>query len=82
MIYSKNKFQFSTNCQNESCSILSQHGITNKLAHFLKGLRSWAIISVKRKKMAEDYNRYGSIFRTSVIILYFLKIGQMLKTSI
>ena len=44
MIYYKNKFQFSTNCQKISCSILSQHGITNKLAHFLKGLRSWEII--------------------------------------
>ena len=42
--FSKNKFQFSTNCQNISCSILSQHGITNKLAHFLKGLRPWLII--------------------------------------
>ena len=82
MIYSENKFQFSTNCQIISCSILSQHGITNKLAHFLKGLRLWAIIEVKRKKLAEDYNRFSSIFRTNVIILYFLKIGQMLKTSI
>ena len=82
MIYSKNKFQFSTNCQNISCSILSQHGITNKFAHFLKGLRSWAIIQVKRKKLAEDHNRFSSIFRTSVIILYFLKSGQTLKTSI
>ena len=34
MIYSKNKFQFSTNGQNISCSILSQHGINTKLAHF------------------------------------------------
>ena len=40
----------------------------NKLAHFLKGLRSWAIILVKRKKMSEDYIRFSSIFRTSVII--------------
>ena len=30
--------------------------------------------------MPEDYNRFSSIFRTSVIILYFSKIGQMLKT--
>ena len=37
--FSKYKFQFSTNCQNMSCSILSQLGITNKLVHFLKGLR-------------------------------------------
>ena len=44
MIYSKNKFQFFTNYQNISCSILSQHGKTNKLEHFLEGLRSWAII--------------------------------------
>ena len=44
MIYSKNKFQFSMNCQNISCSILSQQGIKTKLAHFLKGLMSWAII--------------------------------------
>ena len=71
MIYSKTNFQFSTNCLNISCSILSQHGITNKLAHFQKGLRSWAIILVKRKKLAEDYNSFSSIF--SVIILYFLE---------
>ena len=71
MIYSKNKFQFSMNCQNISCSILSQHMITNKLAHFLKGLRSWAINLVERKKLAEDYNRLSSILRTSVISLYF-----------
>ena len=44
MIYSKNKFHFLTNCQNISCSILSQHGITSKHAHFLKSLRSWAVI--------------------------------------
>ena len=37
---------------------------------------------VKRKKLAEDYNRFSSIFKTSVIILYFQKIGQMLTTSI
>ena len=67
---------------NKSCSILSQHGITRKFAHFLKGLRSWTEIQVKRKKLAEVYNRFSSIFRTSVIILYFLKIGQMVKTSI
>ena len=70
MIYSKNKFQFSTNYQSISCSILSQHEITNKLAHFLKGLKPWAIILVNRKKLAEDYNRFSSIFKTSVIILY------------
>ena len=40
----KNKFQFSTNCQHISCSSLSQLGITNKLVHFLKDLRPWAII--------------------------------------
>ena len=67
MIYSENKFQFSTNCHNISCSILSKHGITNKLAHFIKGLRLWAIIYVKRKKLAEDYNRFSSIFRTYFI---------------
>ena len=73
MIYSKNKFHFSTNCQNISCIILSKHGITNKLAHFLKDLpmRSWAVIYVKGKKLAEDYNRFSSIFRASVINLYF-----------
>ena len=43
-IYSKNKFQFSMNCQNISCNILSQHGIKAKPARFLKGLMSWAII--------------------------------------
>ena len=68
MIYSINKFQFSTNCQNISCSILSQLGITNKLAHFLKGLMSLAIILSERKKMAEDYNRFSSIFKTSDIL--------------
>ena len=26
-------------------------------------------LKVKRKKLAEDYNRFSSIFRTSVIIL-------------
>ena len=36
----------------------------------------------QKKKLAEDYNRLSSIFRASVIILYFKKIGQMLKTSI
>ena len=71
MIYSKNKFHFSTNCQNISCSILSQHGITSEHAHFLKSLRSWAVIEVKRKKLAEDNNRFSSMIRTSVIILYF-----------
>ena len=40
IIYFENKFQFSTNCQNISCSILSQLGLTNKLAYFLEGLRS------------------------------------------
>ena len=65
MIYTKNKFQFSTNCQNISCSILSKHRIKTKLAHFLKGLMSWALIEAKRKKLAEDYNRIRSIFRTS-----------------
>ena len=44
MIYSKNKYQFLMNYQNMSGNILSHYGITNKLAHFLKGLRSWAII--------------------------------------
>ena len=82
MIYSKNKFQFTTNCQNISCSILSKHGIKTKLAHFLKGLMSWALIEAKRKKLAEDYNRFSPIFRTSVILSYFYKVGQMLKTSI
>ena len=70
MIYSKNKFHFLTNCQNISCSILSQHGITSKHAHFLKSLRSWAVIEVKRKKLAEDYNRFSLIIRPSVIILF------------
>ena len=71
MIYSKNKFQFSTNCQNISFSILSKHGIKTKLAHFLKGLMSRALIEAKRKKLAEDYNRFSSIFKTSVILSYF-----------
>ena len=52
MINSKNKFQFSTNCQSIACSILSKHGIKTKLAHFLKGLMSLALIEAKRKKMA------------------------------
>ena len=71
MIYSKNKFRFLTNCQNIICSILSQHGITSKHAYFLKSLKSWAVIKVKRKKLTEDNNRLSSILRTSVIILYF-----------
>ena len=71
MIYSKNKFQFLTNCQNISCSILSRHGIKTKLAHFLKRLMSWALIEAKKKKPAEDDNRFNSIFRTSVILSYF-----------
>ena len=71
MIYSKNKCQFSTNCQNISCSILSKHGIKTKLAHFLKGLVSWALSEAKTKKLAEDYNRFSSIFRTGVIVSYF-----------
>ena len=48
--------------------------------HFLKVLRSWAINKVKRKKLTEDYNRFSSIVRTSVILSSVLKIGQMLKT--
>ena len=60
MIYSKNKYEL------PKCSILSKHGIKTKLAHFLKRLMSWALIEAKRKKLAEDYNRF-SIFRTSVI---------------
>ena len=71
MIYSKNEFQFSTNCQNISCSILSKHGIKTKRAHFLKGLMSWALNEAKRKKLAEDYNRFSSILRISVILSYF-----------
>ena len=71
MIYSKNEFQFLTICQNISCSILSKHGIKTKIAHFLKGLMSWALIEAKREKLAEDYNRFSSIFRTSVILSYF-----------
>ena len=71
MIYSKNKFQFSTNCQNISCSILSKHGIKTEFAHFLKGLMSWALIEAKGKKLAEEYNRFSSMFRTSVILSYF-----------
>ena len=39
IIYSKIRFQFSTNCQTKSCSILSQFGLTNRLAYFLEGLR-------------------------------------------
>ena len=35
-----------------------------KLAHFVKGLRSWAINYVKRKKLAEDYNSSSSIYMT------------------
>ena len=80
-IYSINKFQFLTNCQNRSCSVMSKLGIINKLVHFLKGLRSWAIIQVNRKKLAEDYNTFSSICWTSVIPSSVLKIGQMLKTS-
>ena len=30
-------------------------------------------ILVKRKKLAEDYNRLSSIFRTSVIIFFFFE---------
>ena len=41
-----------------------------KLAHFLKGLMSWALIEAKRKKLAENYNRFSLIFWTSVIISY------------
>ena len=74
MIYYKNKIQFSTNCQNISCSILSKHGIKlTKLAHFLKCLMSWALIEAKRKELAEDDNRFSSIFWTSVILSYFLE---------
>ena len=62
------KIQFSTNFQNISCSILSKPGITNKLAHFLKVLRSWAIIKLNRKKLEEDYNTCSTIFRASVIL--------------
>ena len=47
IVYSKNKFQFSTNCQNVLCCILSQLGLTNKIAYFLDGLRSYAIIWFK-----------------------------------
>ena len=47
MIYFKNKFQFSTNCQNKSYSMLSQHGIKTKLARFLKYLMSWEIYKLK-----------------------------------
>ena len=71
MIYSKNKFQHLTNCQNISCNILSKHEIKTKLAHFLKDLMSWALIEAKRKKLTEDNNRFSSIFRTSVILSYF-----------
>ena len=39
------------------------------------------IIYVKRKKLAEDYNSFSSILRTSVILSSVLKIGQMLQTS-
>ena len=43
-------------------------GITNKLAHILKRLRSWAFIFGNREKLAEDYNNLSSICRTSVIL--------------
>ena len=68
MIYSKYKNSFFDEFHNISCSILSKPGITNKFAHFLKGLRSWAIIKVNRKKLAKDYNTFSSKFRTSVIL--------------
>ena len=71
MIYYKNKFQFLTNCQNISCSILSKHWIKTKLAHFHKGLMSWTLIEAKIKKLAEDYNSFSLIFRTIVILSYF-----------
>ena len=40
IVYSKNKFQFSTNCQNIACSILSKRRLIDKLAYFLEGLKS------------------------------------------
>ena len=40
IIYSKTKLQFSMNCQNIACNILSQLGLTNQLAYFLVGLTS------------------------------------------
>ena len=49
MINSKNKFQFSTNWQNISCSILSQRRIKTKFAHFLKGFVSWVIYKLKER---------------------------------
>ena len=66
IIYSNNKFRFSTNYQNVQCSILSQLGLTNKLAFFLEGLRSYD--QVKRKKLAEEYNYFSLIFKNSVIL--------------
>ena len=82
MIYSKNKFQFSTNCQNISCSILSKHGIKTKHAHFLKGLMSWTLIEVKKRswlKITTDLARHlGQVLFFHI----FKKIGQKLKISI
>ena len=40
---------------------------------------SWALIEAKRKKLAEDLDRYLGLV---LFFSYFKKIGQMLKTSI
>ena len=42
-------------------------------AYFLEDLRSRAIIKVNRKKLAEYYNYFNLIFRTSVILSSVLK---------
>ena len=44
----------------------------NLLAHFLKCLRSWAIIYVDRKNLAEDYNNFSSI---TIFALIFSRIN-------
>ena len=76
MIYSKNKFQISTNRLNILCSILSLHGITSKLAHFLKGLRSWTVIKVKRKKLAEDHNFLARYLGLLLLVYIFRKLAK------
>ena len=64
----KTNFNFQRIAKIYNMQILSQLGITNKPAYFLKCLRSWAKILVKKLSL---------IFRTSVILS-----SVMLKTSV
>ena len=52
------------------------------IAHFLEGLKSFAIIRIKRKWLAGDNNYFSLIFRTWVILSFVQIIGQMLIKSL